>query len=70
MSSAAVVIGALRVKQTHLKSSRCLKNDFHYIPSNVTPFELNVFWPSDTENCIKLTFTESVSLALKMRLMM
>ena len=70
MSSAAIVIGALRVKQTHLKSSHCLKSNFHYIPINVTPFELTVFWPSDIEHSIKLTFTESVSLSLKMRLMM
>ena len=36
---------------------------------NATPFELHVFWPSDTEHRIKLTFSESVSLSLKMRLM-
>ena len=33
--------------------------DYH-IPINDTPFELHVFWPSDTEHYIKLTFSESV----------
>ena len=40
-----------------------------YIPINDTPFELHVFWPSDTEYRIKLTFSESVSLSHKTRLM-
>ena len=35
---------------------------------NDTPFELLVFWPSVTESCIKVTYFESVSVSLKMRL--
>ena len=41
----------------------------YYIPINDMPFQLNVFWPSDTEHCHKLTFSESVSLSRKTRLM-
>ena len=41
----------------------------YYIPINDTPIELHVFWPSDTERRIKLTFSESVSVSLKTRLM-
>ena len=41
----------------------------YYIPINTTPFELHVFRSSDTENHIKLTSSESLSLFLKMRLM-
>ena len=37
----------------------------YYIPINDTPFDLSVFWPSDTERRIKLTFSESVSLSSK-----
>ena len=35
---------------------------FQYVPINYTQFELNVFWSSDTERCIKLTFSKSVSI--------
>lgn len=38
---------------------------FYYIPINYTPLELHVFWASDTECCIKLRFSEYVSLSLK-----
>ena len=41
----------------------------YYISINDTFFELHLFWLSDTECCIKLTFSESVSLSLKTRLM-
>ena len=41
----------------------------YYIPINDTPFQLHVFWPFDTEKRIKLIFSESVLLSLKMRLM-
>ena len=41
-----------------------------YIPINDTPFELQVFWPSDIELLIKVTFSKSVSLSLKTRPMM
>ena len=41
----------------------------YYISISDTFFELHLFWPSDTERCIKLTFSESVSLSLKTRLM-
>ena len=34
-----------------------------------TPFELHVFWSSDTVSRIKPTFSESVSLSFKTRLM-
>ena len=37
---------------------------FYYIPTNDTPFELSVFWPSDTESRI----FGSVSLSFKTRL--
>ena len=40
---------------------------FYYIPINDTP--LTVFWTSDAESHIKLTFSESVSLSLKTKLM-
>ena len=30
----------------------------YYVPINEIPFELWGFWPSDTENRIKLTFSE------------
>ena len=40
-----------------------------YKPFNDTPFELHVFWPSDTEGHIKLTFSESASPSLKLTLM-
>ena len=33
------------------------------------PIELHVVWPSDTERRFKLTFSEFVSLSLKIRLM-
>ena len=36
---------------------------------NNTPLELHVFWPSDTEHHIKLTFSESISLSFKTKLM-
>ena len=36
---------------------------------NDTPFELYVFWSSDTERSIKLTFSKSVSLSFKTRQM-
>ena len=42
---------------------------FYYIPISDTPFELHAFWPFDRESRIKLTFSESVSLSLKTRLM-
>ena len=42
---------------------------YYYFPINYTTLELHVFLPSDTEHLIKLTFSESVSLALKTRLM-
>ena len=42
---------------------------FYYIPINDTPFELSVFWLSDTESRInELRFSESVSLSFKTRL--
>ena len=42
---------------------------FFYTPINDTPFELPVhaFWPSDIERLIKLTFSESISLPLKIK---
>ena len=42
---------------------------FHSIHINDTPFELNIFWLSNTKRYIKLTLSESVSLSLKTRLM-
>ena len=36
----------------------------YYIPINDTLFELHVFWLSDTEYGIKLTFSQSVYLWL------
>ena len=44
---------------------------FQFIPINDPPFKkgLHVFEPSDKESRIKLTFSESVSLLLKTRLM-
>ena len=41
----------------------------HYIPVYDTPFQLHIFWPSGTERRSKLTFSESISLSLKTRLM-
>ena len=40
-----------------------------YLSHVSTPFEMRIFWPSDTENRIKQTFSESVSLSFKTRLM-
>ena len=45
------------------------RNAFYYIPISDTPSELHVFWPTDTECLIKLTFSEFVSLSLIIRLM-
>ena len=42
---------------------------FYYIHISGTLFELNVFWPSDTERRIKLAFSASVSLFLRPKLM-
>ena len=41
----------------------------YHIPINDIPFELDVFWTSDTECHIKLTFSKSVALPFKTRLM-
>ena len=41
----------------------------YYISINDTLFQLHVFWLSDTECCITLTFSESVYLSLKPRLL-
>ena len=46
-----------------------LVNKLFDIPINDAPFELHVFWPSGTERRIQLTFSESVSLSLKTRLL-
>ena len=41
----------------------------YYIPINDTPFELHVFWPSDTESPIQLgpVVQSMVSLASSLR---
>ena len=46
-----------------------VSKSFYYISIYETSFELHIFWPSDTESRIKLTFSESALLSLKMRLM-
>ena len=47
----------------------CMGTLLYYILTNDTPIELHIFWQSDTECRIRLTFSESVSLSLKTRLM-
>ena len=44
-------------------------NQNYYMLINDTPFELHVFWPSDIQRRIKLTFSDYVSLSLNTRLM-
>ena len=47
--------------QTAPLLSPVIAKSLNYIPINETPFELHVFWPSDTGCRSKLTFSESVS---------
>ena len=48
------VFSMLQAKKAYYK---CV---IYNIPINDTPFEIQVFWPSDTESHIKLTFSEFV----------
>ena len=43
------------------------KKILYYILINEIPFALHVFWSYDTDRHIKLTFSESVPLSLKVR---
>ena len=48
---------------------QCNNNSVYHKPIYDTPFELHLFWSSDTERRIKLMFSESVSLSFKTRLL-
>ena len=67
-----ILLGSLLIRRCcglQFDRERDLLIFIYYIPINDTPFELHVFWASDIEGRIKLRFSESVSLSLKMMLM-